>query len=99
MSLSRLTPEQEAEAKHLEAKISTAIAKEVADLARLLVSKGDKDLFGTTEFQVRELVLRIGAKAYSEHLREKKTATANPPSIVPVVAKEPGSRIFVRSNP
>ena len=99
MSLIRLIPEQEAEAKHLEAKISIAIAKEVADLARLLVSKGDNDLFGATEFQVRDLVLRMGAKTYSEHLREKKTAMANPPSIVPAAAKEPGSRIFVRSNP
>ena len=72
MSRTRLTPEQEAEAKHLEAKISIAIAKEVADLARLLVSKDDKELFGTTEFQVRDLVLRMGAKAYSEHLRKKK---------------------------
>jgi hypothetical protein len=99
MPLTRLTPEQEAEAKHLEAKISVAVAKEVAELARLLVSKDDKDLFGATEFQVRDLVLRMGAKAYIEHLREKKTATAGPPSIVPAVAKEPGSRTFVRSSP
>ena len=99
MSLSRLTSEQAAEAKHLEAKFVTAIGKEVADLARLLVSKDDKDLFGATEFQVRELVLRMGAKIYSEHLREKKTATADPPSIVPAAANGPDSRIFVRSNP
>jgi hypothetical protein len=99
MSLTRLTSEQEAEAKHLEVKIVAAIANEVADLARLLVSKDDKDLFGATEFQVRDLVLRMGAKAYSEHLREKKTATAAPPSIVLTVAKEPGSRTFVRSSP
>ena len=72
MSLPRLTAEQEIEAKHLEAKINDAIAKEVADLARLLVGTGEKDLFGATEFQVRDLVLRIGARAYSEHLREKK---------------------------
>lgn len=70
-----LTPEQVLEAKQLEAKIRLAIDKEVAALANLLVSKSDKDLFGQTEFQVRDLVLRIGAKAYEEHLREKKTAT------------------------
>ena len=95
MSLSRLTPEQEIEVKHLEAKINVAIAKEVADLARLLVSTGDKELFGATEFQVRELVLRIGAKAYSEHLREKKTAIKDAPSIVPAAANQPASRTFV----
>jgi hypothetical protein len=96
MSLPHLTPEQETEAKHLEAKINVAIAKEVADLARLLVGTGDTDLFGATEFQVRDLVLRIGAKAYCEHLREKKTATTDAPSIAPGAGKQQGSRTFVR---
>ncbi|MBI1831875.1 MAG: hypothetical protein HYR84_10545, partial [Planctomycetes bacterium] len=53
-----LSPEQEAEAKILEAKIQTAIQKEIADLARLMVSKEDRELFGQTEYQVRDLVLR-----------------------------------------
>jgi hypothetical protein len=70
-----LSPEQEAEAKILEAKIQKAIQTEIADLARLIVSKSDRELFGRTEFQVRDLVLRVGAKVYEEHLREKKTAT------------------------
>src|SRR5271154_2875034 len=99
MSLSQLTPEQELEAKHLEAKINVAIAKEVADLARLLVGTGEKDLFGATEFQVRDLVLRIGAKAYSEHLREKKTATTGAPSIAPAANRRQASRTFGRSSP
>jgi hypothetical protein len=73
-----LTTEQESEAKVLEAKIQTAVQKEVADLARLMVSKSDRELFGVTEFQVRDLVLRIGAKVYAEHLREKKTAIKAP---------------------
>ena len=99
MSLIRLIPEQEAEAKHLEAKISIAIAKEVADLARLLVSKGDNDLFGARSFRCAIGLAHGCQNLSSEHLREKKTAMANPPSIVPAAAKEPGSRIFVRSNP
>ena len=70
-----LTAQQEAEAKALEAKIQTAVHKEIADLARLMISKPDRELFGATEFQVRDIVLRIGAKVYQEHLREKKTAT------------------------
>jgi hypothetical protein len=70
-----LSPEQEAEAKILEAKIQAAIQKEIADLARLMVGKQDRELFGQTEYQVRDLVLRIGAKVFEEHLREKKTAT------------------------
>jgi hypothetical protein len=82
----RLSPDQEIEAKHLEAKINAAIAGEVAELARLLVSTGESSLFGATEFQVRDLVLRMGAKAYGEHLREKKTATKEAPSLAPTAA-------------
>ena len=58
-----LSAEQEVEAKALEAKIQTAVHKEIADLARLMVSKSDRELFGQTEFQVRDIVLHIGAKA------------------------------------
>ena len=75
MTTATLTAEQKREAKALEEKIRGAIEREVASLARLLASRGDKDLFGKTEFEVRDLVLRIGAKAYEERLREKKTAT------------------------
>ena len=78
MLTSALSAEQEAEAKILEAKIQKAVQSEIADLARLMVSKSDRELFGVTEFQVRDLVLRIGAKVYEEHLREKKTATKAP---------------------
>jgi hypothetical protein len=75
MAAIALTAEQEREAKILEEKIRLAIDKEVAAMARLLVSRQDKDLFGKTEFELRDLVLKIGAKAYEERLREKKTAT------------------------
>jgi len=70
-----LTEEQEKEANLLEAKIRRAVEQEISQLARLLVSKSEHDLFGPTEFQVRDLVLRVGAKAFEEHLSEKKTAT------------------------
>jgi outer membrane PBP1 activator LpoA protein len=70
-----LTEEQQQQAKLLEAKIRLAVEQEISALARLLVSKSDDELFGQTEFQVRELVLRMGAKAFQEYLSEKKTAT------------------------
>ena len=75
MVMHHLTPEQEREAKLLESKISVAVEQEISDLARLLVSKSESDLFGQSEFQVRDLVLRVGARAFEEHLRGKKTAT------------------------
>lgn len=74
----RLSEEQQREAKLLEDKIRSAVDQEITDLARLLVSKSESDLFGQTEFQVRDLVLRIGARAFTEHLREKKTAIEAP---------------------
>ena len=73
-----LSAEQEGEAKILEAKIQKAIQTEITDLARLIVGKPDRELFGQTEFQIRDLVLRVGAKVYEEHLREKKTAIKAP---------------------
>jgi hypothetical protein len=76
MSRFPLSAAQEEEAKQLEAKMRVALDQEIANLARLLVSKSEEDLFGQTEFQVRDIVLRIGAQAFQEHLREKKTATA-----------------------
>jgi hypothetical protein len=71
-----LNEEQEQEAKLLEGKSRQAIDHEVIHLARLLVSKSESELFGATEFQVRDLVFRLGAQAFTEHLREKKTAIA-----------------------
>ena len=50
MAAFALTAEQELEAKILEDKIRVAIEKEVSAMARLLASRGDKDLFGKTEF-------------------------------------------------
>jgi hypothetical protein len=73
-----LTLEQEREAQELEARIRLVLDKEAKDLARLLVSKSDKDLFGATEFEVRDHMLRIGAEAYEQLLRGKKTATKAP---------------------
>ena len=75
MSRHLLSAEQEQEAKLLEAKIRLAVDQEISELARLLVSKPEEDLFGQSEFQVRDLVLRMGAQAFQEHLRGKKTAT------------------------
>jgi hypothetical protein len=75
MVVHHLSLEQEREAKLLEAKIRVAVDQEIADLARLLVSRSENDLFGQSEFQVRDLVLRVGARAFEEHLRGKKTGT------------------------
>lgn len=70
-----LSVEQEAEAQELAQRIRELADEEVLQMARLLVSKPDREIFGDTEFELRDLVLKVGAKALEERLRQKKTAT------------------------
>jgi hypothetical protein len=71
-----LTEVQEAEAKQLAEAIAQAASEEFLQLARTLV--GSDSPFGQTEFTIRDLLLRVGAKAYEQHLAQKKTATKDP---------------------
>ena len=73
-----LSPEQEANAKVLAQAIREAAADEIDELARTLVSTDDTHLFGDNEFKVRELAHQIAAKAFEQHLAQKKTATRVP---------------------
>jgi methionine-rich copper-binding protein CopC len=68
-----LTTEQEAQAQELATRITEAIAADVLRVARLLVSKDTRHTFGQTEFQLRDLIHRAGAKALETSLTEKKT--------------------------
>ena len=70
-----LSPEKETEAQALAQRIRELADDEILQMARLLVSKPDREIFGDTEFELRDIVLKVGAKAIEEHLREKKTAT------------------------
>ena len=72
MSVTPLTAEKEAEAQELAARIRTTLDEEAERIAHLLVGKDVKDLFGQTEFDLRDLLLRVGAKAYELYLAEKK---------------------------
>jgi len=75
MPRSPLSADQEAQAQRLAAELQQLAADDLLDLARLLVSKDDRHLFGQTEFDVRDRILRIAAKAYDALLAQKKTAT------------------------
>jgi len=70
-----LSAEKEAEAQALAERIRELADDEILQMARLLVSKPDREIFGDTEFELRDIVLKVGAKAMEEHLRQKKTAT------------------------
>jgi hypothetical protein len=67
-----LTVEQELEAQQLLQRIQEESRADLLNLARLLVSKRESEIFGATEFQARDLIHRVGAKAFEVHLAKKK---------------------------
>jgi hypothetical protein len=73
-----LSAEQEAQAQELAALIRQATDDDLLAMARLLVATDEKTTFGATEFRLRDLVLRAGARAYQTFLAQKKTATRGP---------------------
>src|SRR3954468_13372218 len=77
-----LTPDQQVEADRIKAALIAAVATDLDDLARLLASKADHELLGPPEFQVRDVVHAIGAKAIEAALagREKRGTTGPPAS-------------------
>jgi hypothetical protein len=87
-----LTPDQQAEADRLHAALTAATATDLRGLAELLAGKADGDLLGPTEFQVRDLVHRIGAKALEAALAErKKRGTTAPAAPARAAAPPPSS--------
>lgn len=76
-SRSSLSAAKEAEAQALAQRIRELADEELLQMARLLVGKPDREIFGDTEFQLRDILLKVGAKALEEHLRQKKTATTD----------------------
>jgi hypothetical protein len=67
-----LTLEQEAEAERIEDIVRAGAAAEIRGVARLLASKDNRHLLGATEFQIRDAVHRIGARALDAALSERK---------------------------
>jgi predicted transcriptional regulator len=73
-----LSSAQEAQAQKLAQAIAEASYDDILHIARTLVATDDASLFGDTEFTVRALSHGIAAKAYRQHLEQKKTATKGP---------------------
>jgi hypothetical protein len=67
-----LTPEQQAEAQRIADILMEASREEILAIAELLASKPDDKLLGKTEFEVRDRVHKIGAKAIETALNERK---------------------------
>ncbi len=80
MDASLLNAEQAAEAERLFQLLRPAVEDELRDLARLLASKPDNKLLGTTEFEVRDRVHKIGARAIETALNERKKGATKAPA-------------------
>lgn len=68
----QLTEEQEGEAQRIARVVLEASKSDVMAMARLLASKPDRQLLGPTEFEIRDLCHKIGAKAIETALLERK---------------------------
>jgi hypothetical protein len=67
-----LTPEQAADAERIFQALHRASEEEHWRIAQLLASKRDDQIFGQTEYEVRDLVHRTGAKAIQAALEGRK---------------------------
>jgi hypothetical protein len=75
-----LTPEQEAEAQRLFELMQRPFLDEARKLARLLAAKADHQLLGQTEFEVRDSVHRLGARALEAALDGRKKGGTKAPA-------------------
>ena len=80
MSHSQLTPEQSELSERIYQTLRQAAEADLRSLADLLASKEDRQLLGKTEFEVRDLVHRIGAKALETALDERKKGGTKGPA-------------------
>jgi len=87
-----LTPEQRAEADRIHAALLAAAADDLRELADTLARTTDATIFGATEYAVRDIVLRVGAKALEAALDgRKKGGTTGPAGPATAAGRRPGS--------
>ena len=87
-----LTPDQEAEALRIFERLKATADAELMAVARLLASKETGELFGRTEYEVRDRVHGIGARALEGALAgRKKGGTRGPASPAGTATGPPAS--------
>ena len=79
MSWAQLTHEQADLAERIYQTLRQATDCDLRGLAELLASKPDRQLLGQTEFEVRDRVHKIGAKALETALDERKKGGTSGP--------------------
>jgi hypothetical protein len=67
-----LDAEQEAEAQRIYQRLEAAFDQERMRMARLMASKGNHELFGATEYEVRDRVHELGARVLETAANERQ---------------------------
>lgn len=67
-----LDPEQEAEAQRIYERLRGAFEDELKRMARLMASKDNGQLFGQTEFELRDRVHELGAQVLQAAADERQ---------------------------
>lgn len=68
----QLDVEQEAEAQRIYERLEAALDQERLRMARLLTSKGNHELFGQTEHELRDRVHELGARVLEAAANERQ---------------------------
>ncbi len=72
MSFTHLPEEQARRAEQLLESLKASTEHDLHAIAELLASQPDDQLFGPTEFRLRDLVHRLGAKALQTAAQQRK---------------------------
>lgn len=92
-----MTTDELAEVQRIHDVMLKAVDKDIWQLAQFMVTRRDDQLFGETEFTVRDKALRMGAQALQATVNDrKKGATKAAVSSVPIAARTPDSSAGVR---
>jgi hypothetical protein len=72
MSFTHLPEEQARRAEDLYESLRAAADADLKAIAELLATKPDNQLFGETEYKIREIVQQIGAEAVQTAVDQRK---------------------------
>ena len=87
-----MTPEELTEVQRIHDVVLKALDKDIWQVAQLMATKRDDQLFGETEFQLRDKALQMGAKALEATVNDrKKRGIKAAPSSALIAAKMPAS--------
>jgi hypothetical protein len=75
----KLDPQQQEQAERIYQTLLKAAETDLRGIAELLASKPDHQLLGRTEFEVRDLIHALGAKALQTALEERKKGGTEDP--------------------